>query len=455
MEDLQVTVAVKTGDSVAFGTVIWLREKRLCFEAHARTKEMDLVELRMELRGRSDTVYAHGQIATKQKRQGAVPVFIVAITRMSAEDEKRLKLWLEDIARGGTSANVDDLLTAQDVVASTSYSTSAHETANALKRYDEKRSRFRKKDDAEDDPMGLKASKSASSASFAGDAGRQAIRNALRKGVTTSRTQTRKQAVKRSADPASSAWLKKLHERMDHGDGEAWSHWEQREREASERRTRPAPTRVPAPLPPLPSVEPVSSEPVSQDSEAASADEYARWAAEMESASRSQAAADRADLTPAVDSGPLLPTADEMIGEPDEEVPAFVVPPELAPIDDDPSEPSAAEPEPESEPEPEPFDDDDVDPACFLDVGAGSAMVTWGTEDATRRDWTQQLQHGAFLLTLPPPHPSLLSRLELVMALPNGQFHTAMATVVNAFAGGVGLQVEVSDEMRRVFAAFG
>ncbi|GEM_PF-5597094 len=472
MDDLQVTVAMKTGDSVAFGTVMWLRDRRLSFEANARSKEGDNVELRMELRGRSDTVYALGHVASRVNRHGAVPVFVVGISQMSPEDEARLAAWLEDLRRGGTSANVEGLINAKDVVTSSSYSTSDHETANALRRYDEKRSRFRKKDDKEADPMGLKSSGTGSSASFQGAAGRNAIRSALRKGVSSGRTAP-KPKQRASGDPASSAWLKKLHGRMGNQEGESWSHWERRAKEASERRTRPVPLRTPE------GVDPSSIAPVSTDSEAASADEYTRWIAEQESLSKSQASSAQADLrTRSASDGPVVPSADEVLGrvaEPDPSAapPVFAPPPERAP---DPPEPAAAVGAPPAqkpeapkasrppEPVPEARDhvleglglfDDATDPACFLDVDAMSAMITWAERQTVRDDWNDQLQHGSYVLSVAPPHPSAGSALELVLAFPDGQFATAQAVVMACTDHEISLDVIVTATLRQVFTSFG
>ena len=67
---LNNSIALRTEDGVAFGSVDWIQGEQLQFQASVRLKSNDVVEMRMELTGWSDTIYGLIQIRPKVEKEG-------------------------------------------------------------------------------------------------------------------------------------------------------------------------------------------------------------------------------------------------------------------------------------------------------------------------------------------------------------------------------------------------
>jgi len=177
---LLCSVALKHRQGVAFGTAEWLDGDRIQFEAHARIAEKETVEMRMELRGEKDTVYALVEIGAISRRSGEIPRFIGRIVSIQREDKDRLAVWIQETQAGGTSLDPTARLEQMLAEAEQRGSATAEEIGAVLDRMDERRSRsrFRKADYVP--TLGIEQESADGSTSRDQDSGRHALKDALR-----------------------------------------------------------------------------------------------------------------------------------------------------------------------------------------------------------------------------------------------------------------------------------
>ena len=154
---LNNSIALRTEDGVAFGSVDWIQGEQLQFQASVRLKTNDLVEMRMELTGWSDTLYGLIQI----KRilpgvDGGAPRFMAIMVRMEESELSLLNQWLIERSEGGTSQDPTKKLGAA-LATMTFHSGAAteEEIAVVMRRYEERRGRLKKETDIRRDPFGL------------------------------------------------------------------------------------------------------------------------------------------------------------------------------------------------------------------------------------------------------------------------------------------------------------
>ena len=101
---IQASVAIKNHEGVmSFGTLQWLEGGRLCVRADSYLKTGRDCEVRLELTGTSETVYATARVVEiSENAPGTPPSATCQIIRIAAEDRQRLVDWIDEISHSGS-----------------------------------------------------------------------------------------------------------------------------------------------------------------------------------------------------------------------------------------------------------------------------------------------------------------------------------------------------------------
>ena len=157
LRGLNNSIAILFNEGVAHGSIDWIQGEELQFQAAAKMRENDVVEMRMELTGWSDTLYGVLRILQQiQSPEGEAPRFIATMVRMEEKELALLNQWLHECARDSTGQDSSQTVKA-------SLSTLRLHTgvgtpdamASVIERYENRKGRLRKDTNIHRDPFGL------------------------------------------------------------------------------------------------------------------------------------------------------------------------------------------------------------------------------------------------------------------------------------------------------------
>jgi hypothetical protein len=104
--DIQANVAVKTQDGVlTFNSLDWLEGRVLQIQGESHLTRGQTCELRLELTGTSESVYAEADVLSVVDSD--TPSAVCRIRRMSARDSERFRDWVDEVSRSTTSRRGD------------------------------------------------------------------------------------------------------------------------------------------------------------------------------------------------------------------------------------------------------------------------------------------------------------------------------------------------------------
>ena len=157
LRGLNNSIAILFNEGVAHGSIDWIQGEELQFQAAAKMRENDVVEMRMELTGWSDTLYGVLRILQQiQSPEGDAPRFLATMVRMEEKELALLNQWLHECARDGTGQD-----SSQNVKASLSTLRlhtglgTPDAMASVIERYENRKGRLRKDTNIHRDPFGL------------------------------------------------------------------------------------------------------------------------------------------------------------------------------------------------------------------------------------------------------------------------------------------------------------
>ena len=143
-KSLNNTIAIKHEHGVSFGTVDWINGEKLQAQIAAKIARSAVVEMRMELTGWKQTVYAIVEVqAIAAGTGGEPPRYGLLILEMATLDAHRLTTWHADYLRGGTALDPTETVSEEmdNPFDAKRGAASWEETQVVLRRYEERRKR--------------------------------------------------------------------------------------------------------------------------------------------------------------------------------------------------------------------------------------------------------------------------------------------------------------------------
>ena len=113
---LNANVSVKQASGeIVCGTVRWINNEYMEFVSEANLEPASLIELRVELKGWSETIYIQAAVSrTRPLGDQGINRAIVNFIDMSDNDKSLLSVWLKDHDAGGTSVDPSAIVAKSD-----------------------------------------------------------------------------------------------------------------------------------------------------------------------------------------------------------------------------------------------------------------------------------------------------------------------------------------------------
>jgi hypothetical protein len=131
--DVQVSVAVRVGGTVAFGTLLWLDGGRLLIEVDGDFQDGETAEIRLDLTPLAGTALIHAQVHRQLvTAPDEMARFVFRPSTVADDDAERFQGWLGQMRVGGTVKDLSTLSNSRERAPQSTW----HERHATLQRVD-------------------------------------------------------------------------------------------------------------------------------------------------------------------------------------------------------------------------------------------------------------------------------------------------------------------------------